>query len=61
MEGIAKAKTKGVYKGRKQLSSVIKDKIIQLYSEGVKQVEIVRQLGVGRTGVYNVLKRGPLN
>jgi DNA invertase Pin-like site-specific DNA recombinase len=56
MEGIAKAKTKGVYKGRERLSSAVKDKIRQFYSEGVKPVDIVKQLGVGRTSVYNMLK-----
>lgn len=56
MEGIAKAKTKGVYKGRDRLSSAVRDKIRKFYSEGVKPVDIVKQLGVGRTSVYNVLK-----
>jgi len=57
MEGIAKAKKNGVYKGRKPLSADVKKEIIRLHSEGVKQVEIVKQLGVGRTSVYNTLKK----
>jgi DNA invertase Pin-like site-specific DNA recombinase len=54
MEGIAK--TNGVYKGRQKLSLEVKDKIVHLYNEGIKPAGIVKQLGVGRTSVYNVLK-----
>jgi DNA invertase Pin-like site-specific DNA recombinase len=57
MEGIAKAKTKGVYRGRRKLNSEVKSNILELYNEGVKPVEIVRQLGVGRTSVYNILRK----
>ncbi|MFT6689528.1 MAG: DNA invertase Pin-like site-specific DNA recombinase [Colwellia sp.] len=61
MEGIAKAKTSGVYKGRKPISEDVKKEVIRLHNDGVKKVEIIQLLGVGRTSVYNVLKRGPLN
>ena len=57
MEGIAKAKKNGVYKGRKSLSTEVKEEIVRLHNEGVKQVEIIKRLGVGRTSVYNVLKK----
>jgi DNA invertase Pin-like site-specific DNA recombinase len=60
-EGIAKAKLNGAYKGRQKLSNEVKDAIIQLYNDGIKQVEIVKQLGVGRTSVYNTLKEIQLN
>lgn len=56
MEGIAKAKTSGVYKGRKPISEDVKKEVIRLHNDGVKKVEIIQLLGVGRTSVYNMLK-----
>ncbi|TWX55251.1 recombinase family protein [Colwellia hornerae] len=56
MEGIAKAKTSGVYKGRKPISEDVKKEVIRLHNDGVKKVEIIQLLGVGRTSVYNTLK-----
>jgi DNA invertase Pin-like site-specific DNA recombinase len=56
MEGIAKAKTSGVYKGRKPISEDVKKDIVRLHNDGVKKVEIIQLLGVGRTSVYNTLK-----
>jgi len=53
LEGIAKAKAAGVYKGRKP--SVPVDEIVRLHGEGVKPSEISRRLGVGRTSVYRAL------
>lgn len=53
MEGIAKAKAAGVYKGRKP--SVPEDEIKRLRAEGMKPSEIARHLGVGRTSVYRAL------
>lgn len=53
MEGIAKAKAAGVYKGRKP--SVPVDEIIRLHGEGVTPTAIGKQLGVGRTSVYRAL------
>jgi DNA invertase Pin-like site-specific DNA recombinase len=53
MEGIAKAKAAGVYKGRKP--SVPVDEITRLHGEGVNPSEISRQLGIGRTSVYRAL------
>jgi DNA invertase Pin-like site-specific DNA recombinase len=53
MEGIAKAKAAGVYKGRKP--SVPVEEIIRLHGEGVNPSEIGRRLGVGRTSVYRAL------
>ena len=53
MEGIAKAKAAGVYKGRKP--SVPADEVKRLHAGGAKPAEIARQLGVGRTSVYRAL------
>lgn len=53
MEGIAKAKAAGVYKGRKP--SVPVEEIQRLKLEGVSPTKIARELGVGRTSVYRAL------
>lgn len=53
LEGIAKAKAAGVYKGRKP--SVPVDEIKALRDTGVNPSEISRRLGVGRTSVYRAL------
>ena len=53
MEGIKKAKEKGVYKGRKQTVDVAKIK--ELASEGLMKTEIAKRLGVGRATVYRAL------
>lgn len=54
MEGIAKAKAAGVYRGRKP--SVDVAAIQRLHGEGKSHTEIARQLGVGRTSVYRALE-----
>ena len=53
MEGIAKAKTRGVYKGRKP--SVDPARVRKLRDEGMKPSEIARELKVGRTTVWRAL------
>ena len=53
IEGIKKAKEKGVYKGRKQTVDVAKIK--ELASEGLMKTEIAKRLGVGRATVYRAL------
>jgi len=53
MEGIAKAKLKGVYKGRKP--SVDVDKVKELRNSGMGATKIARELGIGRASVYRVL------
>jgi DNA invertase Pin-like site-specific DNA recombinase len=53
MEGIAKAKALGVYKGRKP--SVPVEEIKRLAAEGIGPVEIARRLKVGRSSVYRAL------
>lgn len=53
MEGIAKAKAKGVYKGRKP--SIDRDAVRELKEQGVGFTEIARRLNVGRASVYRIL------
>lgn len=56
LEGISKAKKLGKYKGRKPLSSDLREQIIRMCSEGVKPSKIARELGVGRTSIYKYME-----
>ena len=53
MEGIAKAKAAGVYKGRKP--SVPVEDVRRLKEEGLNPTQISRQLQIGRASVYRAL------
>src|SRR4029078_11727634 len=53
LEGIAKAKKEGVYKGRKP--SISREKVAQLRAEGLGATQIAKQLGIGRASVYRLL------
>jgi DNA invertase Pin-like site-specific DNA recombinase len=54
IEGIAAAKLRGVYRGRKP--SVDTDEILRLrFEEKLGATEIARRLGVGRATVYRAL------
>ncbi|WP_422135209.1 recombinase family protein [Endozoicomonas sp. ALD040] len=53
-EGIAKAKAKGVYKGRKQ--SVDRDRVRELKAGGMGATAIAKELGIARKTVYRVLE-----
>ncbi len=52
MEGIAKAKARGVYRGRK--ASINVDEVRRLVDEGARPSAIARQLGISRTSVWLV-------
>jgi DNA invertase Pin-like site-specific DNA recombinase len=54
MEGIAKAKEKGVYKGRKP--SVDADKVKELRDSGLGASAIAKEMGIGRASVYRALQ-----
>jgi DNA invertase Pin-like site-specific DNA recombinase len=54
LEGIAKAKAEGVYKGRKP--SVDVDQVRALKAQGVGATDIAKRLGVGRASVYRALE-----
>ena len=53
MEGIAKAKAEGVYKGRKP--SIDAAQVRALAAEGLGATEIARRLSIGRASVYRML------
>ena len=57
MEGIAKAKAAGVYKGRKP--SVKPDEVRGLKAQGMGAAAIARTLGIGRASVYRALGTSP--
>ena len=53
LEGIAAAKGRGVYTGRK--ASIDPAQVRRLRAEGVGPAEIARRLGIGRASVYRLL------
>lgn len=53
MEGIAKAKAAGVYKGRKP--SIDVRKVRDLREQGIGPADIAKRLKIGRASVYRVL------
>jgi DNA invertase Pin-like site-specific DNA recombinase len=54
LEGIARAKREGVYKGRKPVIDVAK--VRKLKAEGMGASEIADTLGCGRSSIYRVLE-----
>ena len=52
-EGIAKAKAKGVYRGRRP--SIDPAQVKELHSSGLGPTAIARELGIGRASVYRLL------
>ena len=55
LEGIAKAKEKGVYKGGKKKINV--EEIIRLKAEGYGATKIAKELNIHRDSVYRLLKK----
>lgn len=53
-EGIAKAKARGVYKGRKPTIDV--QQILDLKGQGLGPTQIAQELGISRVSVYRALK-----
>ncbi|KAA1053543.1 recombinase family protein [Azospirillum argentinense] len=53
LEGIAKAKAEGVYKGRKP--SINTEEVLSLKAQGAGASEIAKRLGIGRASVYRIL------
>jgi DNA invertase Pin-like site-specific DNA recombinase len=54
LEGIAKAKAKGVYKGRPP--TIEADRVRELKAQGFGATAIAEQLGIARASVYRVLQ-----
>lgn len=55
-EGIAKAKARGAYKGRKPLSPQLLEKAKTMHADGVSLVKVAKELGCGKSTLYNYLK-----
>lgn len=53
LEGIAKAKAAGVYRGRRP--SIDPAEVTRLYAAGVRPTEISKRLKIGRASVYRLL------
>lgn len=53
LEGIARAKAEGVYKGRK--ASIDNTKVRELKAQGLGPSGIAKQLGIGRASVYRAI------
>lgn len=56
LEGIAKAKAKGVYKGRKPTAQELKPKMLELLEQGMSKPKIAKAVGCSVASVYNVLR-----
>ncbi len=54
-EGIALAKTKGVYKGRKPTARLMSEGVIELHQQGIKNTDIARRLGISQSSIYRIL------
>jgi DNA invertase Pin-like site-specific DNA recombinase len=59
LEGIAKAKAAGVYKGRP--ASIETSRVRELKAQGMRPVDIAKALKIGRASVYRVLVRPQAN
>ena len=55
LEGIALAKTRGVYKGRKPSVDAAEVRRLR-HEEKLRPAAIARRLGIGRTSVYRALE-----
>jgi DNA invertase Pin-like site-specific DNA recombinase len=53
-EGIALAKLKGKYKGRKATAKALE--VIELLEKGLSKPEISHQLGIGITSIYRIVR-----
>jgi DNA invertase Pin-like site-specific DNA recombinase len=56
LEGIAKAKAEGKYRGRKPTARNKSDQILELVSQGKKKADIAKDLEIGLSSVYRIIK-----
>jgi len=56
LEGIAKAKAAGIYKGRQ--SAIDATRVREMKAQGLGATAIAKSLGIGRASVYRVLEAG---
>ena len=57
LEGIAKAKAEGKYKGRKPTARAKAPEVHALASEGMSLQKIATQLGIGKASVHRIISR----
>ena len=57
-EGIAKAKSQGIYKVRKPTARGKSEHVLQLAADGLKRQQIADQAGISIASVYRILKSG---
>ncbi|BCG46808.1 integrative genetic element Gsu5, resolvase [Citrifermentans bremense] len=57
-EGIAKAKERGAYKGRKPTARMKTEDVLLLVAEGKKKVDVARELGIGIASVHRIIAAG---
>lgn len=55
-EGIALAKLQGKYKGRKATARSKSQEVIEMLGQGLSKPEISRQLGIGITSIYRIVR-----
>ena len=55
-EGIAKAKERGVYKNRTRRTTINRDEVKRLSSEGLSTYKIADAMGISRMSVHRILK-----
>ena len=61
MEGIAKAKSEGKYKGRKPTARAKAEDAVALFKQGKTVTEIAKVTGIGRGSVYRALEGAHLH
>jgi DNA invertase Pin-like site-specific DNA recombinase len=59
-EGIAPAKQRGAYKGKKTLTPERAAELVQLASSGVPKALLARDYGISRESVYEYLRHAKL-
>ncbi|MFM5292088.1 recombinase family protein [Aeromonas caviae] len=53
-EGIALAKAKGVYKGRKPTAMEKRDEVLHLLSQGIAKASVAKRLGISVSSVHRI-------